>query len=156
MQKFGLLFLFTCHSVTPPCSRLQMTTSTQTGLNFDKWILMDKNALEARNLFTENWSLFSFYIFNFQVIPWLLFLLVSFLESGSNCRAMKLKSELLFDHGYTTCDLRLFAHSSPSPKKIQSSCRLFYWQTLNSPGAVDQFNFNILHWKISTLCTVWD
>ena len=31
---------------------------------------------------------------------------------------MKLKSELLFDYGYMTCDLRLFAYSSSSPKKI--------------------------------------
>ena len=42
-------------------------------------------------------------------------------ECGSKCRAisaMKLKSELLFDYGYMTCDLPLFAHSSSSPKKI--------------------------------------
>ena len=31
---------------------------------------------------------------------------------------MKLKSELLFDYGFMTCDLRLFTHSSSSPKKI--------------------------------------
>ena len=68
-SKFGLLSAFRCHRVTPPCSPLQMTTSTKTGLNFDRWILMGKNTLEARNLFTENWSLLSFYIFNFQVIP---------------------------------------------------------------------------------------
>ena len=41
-------------------------------------------------------------------------------ECGSKCRAisaMKLKSELLFDYGYMTCELRLFAHSSSSPNK---------------------------------------
>ena len=32
---------------------------------------------------------------------------------------MKLKSELLFNYGCRTCDLRLFAHSPPSPKKIR-------------------------------------
>ena len=56
---------------------------------------------------------------------WLLFLLVSFLECGlwvkmpRNC-AMKLKSELLFDYGDMTCDLRLFSHSSSSPKTIHN------------------------------------
>ena len=52
---------------------------------------------------------------------------------------MKLKSELLFDYDYMTCDLRLFAHSSSSPQKIHK-------------GVVDQFNFNFLH-SISTFCT---
>ena len=32
---------------------------------------------------------------------------------------MKLKSDLLFNYGYRTCDLRLFAHSPPSPKKLR-------------------------------------
>ena len=69
MQKFGLLFRFCVSPCHPYKFPLQMTTSTKTGLNFDRWILMDKNALEARNLFTENWNLLSFYVFNFQVIP---------------------------------------------------------------------------------------
>ena len=52
--------------VTAPCSRLQMTTSSKIGLNFDRWkILMDKNA-EARKMFTENSSLLSFCFFSFS------------------------------------------------------------------------------------------
>ena len=51
--------LIICHLtpfVTVPSSRLQMTTSTMIGQNFDRWILMAKNAA-ARNLFIEKWSL---------------------------------------------------------------------------------------------------
>ena len=48
--------LIICHLaafVTAPSSRLQVTTSTKIGQNFDRRILMDKNAA-ARNLFIEN------------------------------------------------------------------------------------------------------
>ena len=48
---------------------------------------------------------------------------------GENTAWTKLKSELLY--GIHGLGLRLFAHSSSSPKKITwGSCRLFYWQTL--------------------------
>ena len=50
----------------PPCSRLQMTTSTKIGLDFDRWILDGQKPIEAWNLFTEKWSLLSFYAFNFS------------------------------------------------------------------------------------------
>ena len=48
--------LIICHLaafVTAPSSRIQVTTSTKIGQNFDRRILMDKNAA-ARNLFIEN------------------------------------------------------------------------------------------------------
>ena len=51
--------LIICHLapfVPVPSSRLQMTTSTMIGQNFDRWILMAKIAA-ARNLFIEKWSL---------------------------------------------------------------------------------------------------
>ena len=63
IHKFWLASLLL--RVIAPCYHLQMTTSTKIGLNFDRWILMHKNA-EARSLFTEKWSLLSFYIFNFS------------------------------------------------------------------------------------------
>ena len=67
MQKiwlaFPLLRLTACQKFLS--SLLQLTTLTKIGLNFDRWILMHKNA-EARSLFTENWGLLSFYIFNFS------------------------------------------------------------------------------------------
>ena len=44
-------------------------------------------------------------------------MVLNYILVGCPC-AMRLKSELLFDYGYMTCDLRLFAHSSSSPKKI--------------------------------------
>ena len=60
MQKFDLrISSFTCHLapfVKAPSSCLQMKTSIEIGQNFDRWILVDKNAA-ARNLFIENWSL---------------------------------------------------------------------------------------------------
>ena len=72
MQKFDLHFSsFTCHRapfVTVPCSRLQLTTSTRIGQNFDGSILMDKNAA-ARNLFIENWSLLSLCFLTLRVFP---------------------------------------------------------------------------------------
>ena len=51
--------------VTAPCCSLQMTTSIKIGQHFDRWILIDKNAA-TRNLFTKNWCLLSFYVFNFS------------------------------------------------------------------------------------------
>ena len=72
MQKFDLHFSsFTCHRapfVTVPCSRLQLTTSTRIGQNFDGSILMDKNSA-ARNLFIENWSLLSLCFLTLHVFP---------------------------------------------------------------------------------------
>ena len=72
MQKFDLrISSFTCHLapfVTAPCSCLQMTTSIKIGQNFDRWILVDKNAA-ARNLFIENWSLLSFAFWTVHVFP---------------------------------------------------------------------------------------
>ena len=69
IQKFDLPFLFYVSPlVTAPCSRQQMTISVprrRLVKIFDKWILVDKNAA-AGNLFTENWSLLSFYVFNFS------------------------------------------------------------------------------------------
>ena len=48
MQTFDLRFSsFTCHRapfVTAPRSRLQVTTSSRIGQNFDKSILMDQDA----------------------------------------------------------------------------------------------------------------
>ena len=59
MQKLESLFLvYMSALVTAPCSRRQMTTSITIGQNVDRWMLMDKNAA-ARNLLTENWSMFS-------------------------------------------------------------------------------------------------
>ena len=72
MQKFDLRFSsFTSQRalfVTAPWSLLQMTTSIKIGQNFDKWILVDKNAA-ARNLFIENWSLLSFAFWTLHVFP---------------------------------------------------------------------------------------
>ena len=66
MQKFDPLFLvYVWLLVNAPCSRLQMTTSTKIGQNFDRWILMDKDAA-SRNFLTENWNHLSFYFFNFS------------------------------------------------------------------------------------------
>ena len=66
MQKFDLrISSFTCHLapfVKAPSSCLQMKTSIEIGQNFDRWILVDKNAA-ARNLFIENCNLLS-YILN--------------------------------------------------------------------------------------------
>ena len=80
---------------------------------------------------------------------WLLFLVVSFLECGSKCRAVN-KAEIRIYMAHD--DLLLFAHSSSSPKKKNLRELSFYWQTLNSPEAEDQFNFNSLR-SISTFCT---
>ena len=60
---FSSLRVTACHR-----SLLQPTNDTfdqDNGQNFGRWILKDKNA-ETRNLFTENWCLFSFYVINFS------------------------------------------------------------------------------------------
>ena len=59
---FSSLRVTSCHR-----SLLQPTNDNfdqDNGQNFDRWILIDKIA-ETRNLFTENWCLLSFYVFNF-------------------------------------------------------------------------------------------
>ena len=69
MQKiwlaFPLLRLTACQKFLS--SLLQLTTLTKIGLNFDRWILMDKIAeAKLKICFTENSSLLSFYVFNFS------------------------------------------------------------------------------------------
>ena len=59
---------------------------------------------------------------------------------------MKLKPEILLYYGYMNCDYVCLQIPHPHRKKnTYKSSRLFYWQTLNLPGAVDQFQFNFLH-----------
>ena len=62
---FPLLRFNVCHRSLFPPTNDNLVTSTKIGQNFDRWILMDKNA-SARNLFFKNWSLLSFYVFNFS------------------------------------------------------------------------------------------
>ena len=48
MQKFDFLFLFYVSSLPGPAYSDNLVTSTKIGQNFDRWILMAKNAA-ARN-----------------------------------------------------------------------------------------------------------
>ena len=76
---------------------------------------------------------------------------------------MKLKSELLFDYDYMTCDLRLFAHSSSSPQKIHKGVVDYatgrpLTHLALSINLISTFctQFQLFARKISTFWTVWD
>ena len=84
---------------------------------------------------------------------WLLFLVVSCLECGSKCRAVN-KAEIRITWLMFYFCWHIF---HPHRKKKNYITELsFYWHTLNSPEADNQFNFNFLHRKISTFWNVWD
>ena len=64
----NLLFSsFTCHRAPRTCSRLQMTTSTKFGQNFDRSILIDKNATCLSK--TEAFSHFAFLTLHVFPLP---------------------------------------------------------------------------------------